>query len=114
MKLETIRDGTVCTVKVAGRVVLENQGELRAELEKLIEEGCLGIVLDLAEVDYMDSAALGCCAASYKQIQVKGGAMAVLHASPTIEKLWKMIHLDRVIPLCGDAKEALAHLHRDD
>ena len=98
-------------VRVEGKVIRENQGDLRERLEGLLAQGTKGVALDLEKVDYMDSAGLGCCASVQKLIRDKaGGSLVVFGASSNIEKMWKLIRLDLVIPLFAAEKEALGWL----
>jgi len=98
-------------VGVKGRVIRENQGELRKLLEEIVSRGIKGIALDFEAVDYIDSAGLGCCAAAYKLLQdKKSGALVMFGASPNIEKMWKLIRLDLVIPVYQKEKDALSRL----
>jgi anti-anti-sigma factor len=98
-------------VGVKGRVIRENQGELRKLLEEVVSRGIKGIALDFEAVDYIDSAGLGCCAAVHKLLQdKKSGALVMFGASPNIEKMWKLIRLDLVIPVYQKEKEALSRL----
>ena len=101
-------------VAVEGRVIRENQGDLRTELEGLISEGVKGIVLDLEGVEYMDSGGLGCCAAVQKTFKAKGtGSLVVVGASPNIQRMWKLIRLDLVIAIFPEKEAALNHLAKE-
>jgi len=101
-------------VGVKGRVIRENQGELRKLLEEVISRGIKGIALDFEAVDYIDSAGLGCCAAIHKLlVDKKCGALVMFGASPNIEKMWKLIRLDLVIPVYQKEKEALSRLEAE-
>ena len=111
MKTTVTRHGDFPVVTIEGRVVRENQQELRILLEDLVSNGDRGIALNLAAVEYMDSAGLGCCAAVQKRISSNGGgALTVFGASQNITKMWGLIRLDLVIPTFPDAEGALAHL----
>lgn len=107
------REGAII-VRVAGKIIRENQAELRGRLESLIAGGARGVALDLVGVTYMDSAGLGCCASVSKKMRESSGKnatpLAVFNASPNIAKMWKLIRLDLVIPICADEKEALRRI----
>ena len=110
------RDGTA-VVRISGKIIRENQAELRSQLEELIAGGAQGIAIDLEGVSYMDSAGLGCCASLSKKMRESRGdaeqgvvPLTVFNASPNIAKMWKLIRLDLVIPICAEENEALALL----
>jgi anti-anti-sigma factor len=108
----TEREG-YAIVRVTGRMVRENQIELRKKLEEVITNGIKGIALDFSGVDYLDSAGLGCCASVQKLMRdKKSGILVMFGASPNIEKMWKLIRLDLVIPFFKMEEEALAALEK--
>lgn len=111
LQLSVDRQDLLAIVRIEGRVVRENQAELRSCLEELIEGGTTRLALDLEKVDYMDSAALGCCASIQKSLRAGGsGALVVFNASQNIQKVWKLIHLELVVPIFPTEEEALAGL----
>ena len=58
LKLETEKKNSETTVRATGRIILETSATLEKTLRDLIAEG-KRIVLDLTNVDYVDSAGLG-------------------------------------------------------
>ena len=103
----TNREGAAI-LEVSGRVVRENQGTLREEIVNVVAGGWRSVALNLAGVDYMDSAGLGCIVSAQKLVQEKGGGcFAVFGASPNVEKTWKLIRLDLVVPIFPDEKGVL-------
>jgi anti-anti-sigma factor len=107
LTIEIQRREELAVVRIEGSVIRENQPQLRAELEQLVAEGASNIAIDLAKVDYMDSAGLGCCSSISKLLREKAsGSMAVFGASANMEKTWTLIRLDLVIPIFSDEREA--------
>ena len=64
LKLETEKKDSETTVRATGRVTLETAATLETTLRTLIAEG-KRIVLDLTNVDYVDSAGLGALVSVY-------------------------------------------------
>jgi anti-anti-sigma factor len=64
LKLETEKKDSETTVRATGRVTLETAATLETTLRNLIAEG-KRIVLDLTNVDYVDSAGLGALISVY-------------------------------------------------
>jgi anti-anti-sigma factor len=64
LKLETEKKDSETTVRATGRVTLETAATLETTLRDLIAEG-KRIVLDLTNVDYVDSAGLGALISVY-------------------------------------------------
>lgn len=108
MEIRTHRQEDFAVVSVKGRVVRENQGELRKALEETLSGTLRGIALDFRGVDYIDSAGLGACAATSRLLQDRAcGRLVMFGASPNIERMWKLIRLELVIPFFTTESEAL-------
>jgi len=108
LKIEVANRNDVVVVRPAGRVIRENQAELRMQLERLIANGASRIAINLEAVDYMDSAGFGCCAFIYKLVSERpSGAVAVFGALEGLERNWFLLRLDSLIPLFADETETL-------
>jgi anti-anti-sigma factor len=56
LKLET--QGSIVCAEVHGDIDMSNAADLRRELSRMTPNGALGLVLDLRDVDYLDSAGI--------------------------------------------------------
>jgi anti-sigma B factor antagonist len=72
----------------------------------VIDGGSRDVVLDLSEVDFVDSSGLGAIVAVLKHIG-QHGSLAISGATPTVERLFKMTRMDKVFRLFPDVKSAL-------
>ena len=54
-----------CVIVIAGELDVRTAPELRSELSALIEAGCINMIVDLDDVTFMDSSALGCSSEHY-------------------------------------------------
>ncbi|PLC13851.1 hypothetical protein BV582_22630 [Bacillus paralicheniformis] len=113
LKVEVNNHEDVVVVKPLGRVIRENQDELRTQLERLISDGVSRIALNLETVDYMDSAGFGCCSYIYKLVSERpSGAVAVFGATRNLAKTWSLLRLETLIPLFTSETETLEWLRR--
>jgi anti-sigma B factor antagonist len=64
LKLETEKKSSETIVRATGRIILQTSAMLEKTLRDLMTEG-KGIVLDLTNVDYIDSAGLGALVTVY-------------------------------------------------
>jgi anti-anti-sigma factor len=111
MKVSSQRRDGFGILRVEGKLVRENQADLRACLEDLVRGAVRDVAIDLRAVDYLDSAGLGACASCRKMLKDSGGGVLVMFgASPGIVKMWKLIRLDLVIPSFSTEDAALEHL----
>jgi anti-sigma B factor antagonist len=93
--------------KVAGEVDIATAPRLREQLVALITEGHSRIVLDLDEVDLLDSTGLGVIVGVLKRVRTVGGDLRLVCNRPAIRKVFEITALDRTLPLSESAEAAL-------
>ena len=75
--------GDVAVLSMAGRLVLEDtESPFRTEIDRLIRDGRVKLVLDLAAVTYIDSAGLGLMVAKFVSLRSRGGDLRLVHPTP--------------------------------
>jgi anti-sigma B factor antagonist len=80
--------GDVTVIDVNGRMTLgEGQELLRDKVNSLIQQGQKKLVLNLAEVPYIDSAGLGEIVRTYTTVSRQGGALKLLSLTKRIQDL---------------------------
>lgn len=72
--------GDVTVLNLSGQLVLDD-GDLafRKRIHELVDRGRVQIVLDLADVSYIDSAGVGMVVAKLKTLRERGGDMKLLN-----------------------------------
>lgn len=80
--------GQVMIIDLNGRMTLgEGQELLRDKVNSLIQQGHKNLVLNLAEVPYIDSAGLGEIVRTYTTVSHQGGALKLLNLTKRIQDL---------------------------
>lgn len=74
--------------------------------------GVRHIVLDLQNVQYMDSMCVGVLVELLTTLKEAGGRIALVNASANVEYLFKLTRLDRVFPICRDVMKAIEAVER--
>jgi anti-anti-sigma factor len=99
------RNGGI-VVRLAGELDLYNADDIRHALTAAIEGGAARIVVDMAEVDFVDSTALGVLI----EARSKLGQDGVLLAAPQLEtrRTLEVSGLDRHLPVHDSVDGALA------
>jgi anti-sigma B factor antagonist len=96
---------TTRIVRVSGPVLLMNFFALKAELEK---EAKPVTILDLSGVEYMDSAGMGAIINYYVSAQRRGNKLIAAGANYRVVELFKLTHVDSLIPMTANVEEAEA------
>ncbi len=101
--------GEVAIVDLNGKITLgENTGILRDELRSLLAQGTKNIVLNMADVGYVDSAGLGELVGAYTTATNQGGAVKLLHLQGKMKDLMQITKLHTIFPAFEDEKAAVA------
>ena len=101
----------ITVVEIAGRLTLGNALQsLEASLQKAIDEGARKLVIDVAAVNYLDSAAIGMLVGCNGYMEQKGGRVRIAGAQGPIAKVFAIAHLDRILPLDADVPSACESL----
>jgi anti-sigma B factor antagonist len=83
--------------------------DFRGQMGVFINEGQELIVLDLTEVDFVDSSGLGAIVASLKMLGGKGD-LVIAGACDKVMSLFKLTRMDRVFQIFATKDEAVAKL----
>lgn len=75
--------------------------------------GLRHIILDVQNVQYMDSACIGVLVELLGRLRSAGGRIALVNASSNVEYLFKLTRLDRVFPICRDVMKAIEVVERE-
>ena len=94
--------------RVAGDLDVATAPRLREQLVRLITDGRVRVVLDLDDVDFLDSTGLGVIVGVLKRARTHGGDLRLVCTKPAIRKVFEITALDRTMPLAESAEAALA------
>ena len=93
------KKGTV-TVRLTGELDHCSAQSIRRELDALIAEpGVKTLVLDLQDMPFMDSSGIGVLLGRYREMNLRGGTVAVQHMNPHVEKIFLMSGMRQVIQI---------------
>lgn len=97
-------------VALAGRLVMADVPQVRQRLLATVEQGNGKLILDLAEVGFMDSSGLSVLVSVLKAARLKNGEVVLLHLNPTIRSLIELTRLQQVFSIFDNEAAALARL----
>ena len=86
------------TVHLSGELDHSAAARIRAELDKLItESGVRRLVLDLNDLEFMDSSGIGLIIGRYKLMARRAGSVAILAPDAHIDRIFEMSGLYQLI-----------------
>jgi anti-sigma B factor antagonist len=100
----TPRDsGVITVVDASGRITLgDGSAMLRKTIRQLLEEHHTKIILNLADVDYIDSSGIGELVSGYTAVKSKGGELKLLHLTKKVHDLLQITKLFTVFEVYSD------------
>jgi len=105
--LVATRPGRGCiVVEVHGELDMDTAPQLRDGLQRPIDAGAAQVVVDLAEVGFMDSSALGTLVASFKALRDRGGRLCLAGVQPPVRTVLSITSVDRVIDIYDTVQAA--------
>ena len=95
--------GGVTIVDLGGRIVLgEGSAGLRDLVLNLVSEGNKKIILNLSDVNYIDSAGLGELVSAFTSVRKQGGELKLLHLTKRVHNLLQITKLYTVFDITDD------------
>ncbi len=106
---KTRQIGNVSIVDLNGKITLgESAGVLRDELNSLLAMGRKSIIINMANVSYVDSAGLGELVGKYTTAANQGGSLKLLHLQGKMKDLLQITKLHTIFAIYEDENEAVA------
>lgn len=96
-------DPDITVVQIKGRLHLGNLlASAENSVKKLISDGARKVVVDLAELDYIDSAGIGFLVSCHGTMDSAGGMFRVSGAKGSVAKVFGIGKLDRLLLFDAD------------
>jgi anti-sigma B factor antagonist len=118
-KSSTIKIGTrqvngISVIDISGRITLgEGDVLLRDTIDNLLAKGQKKLLLNLAEVSYIDSAGIGALVGVYTAVRKQSGELQLLKITNRVRTLLQITKLYTVFVVNDDEDEAIRSLNVD-
>jgi len=106
-KVQMMGSAAVATLTVTELSQDEGAEQLADLLLELSETGATNFVLDVQNVQFMDTTCLGCLVAALNRLSADGGQIAVASPNHSVSYVFRLTRLDRVFRICKDVVSAL-------
>ncbi len=109
MKTSTRQVAGVTVVDLSGRITLgEGSVVLRDVVRELVAKGNKKILLNLAEVTYIDSSGIGELVSAFTSVRNQGGELKLLNLTKKVHDLLQITKLYTVFDIKDDMAAAVA------
>lgn len=93
-------------VRIEGEVDVYTSIDLKKELTKLVESDQKNIIIDLENVNYMDSSGLGVLVALLKELKKIGGELKLISLPVSVKKIFDLTRLTKFFNIYNNLDEA--------
>lgn len=98
----------VWIIRPNGELDMSNALDFKEDVKNnFVQQGKVNIILDLSQVDYMDSTALGVLISLQRSCRMNGGALVLCGLESNLKRIFKMTMLDSVFSIRESVEEAL-------
>ena len=109
MKIDVGMKGDICVITPQGDIRLsEGDLQLRDTVQRQLESGCAKMVLNLANVRFMDSAGIGEVVACLKRVRESGGDLKMAGLNQRITDLFTLTKLITIFEVHPNESAAVA------
>ena len=113
MKVTTRQVDGVTILDLSGRITLgEGSVQLRDAIRDLLSKGSKLILLNLADVNYIDSSGIGELVSAYTTVRNQGGELKLLNLTKKVHDLLQITKLYTVFDVKDDEATAIASFSR--
>ncbi|MCS6328138.1 MAG: STAS domain-containing protein [Nitrospira sp.] len=108
MKITKEVNNRKVTLKLEGNFTYTQRKPFQEMLKTIAVDGVEQIVIDLAQVAFLDSAALGLLMISHRQLQAEKRTLSLAYPQPTVRQIIELANLHKTIPLIDADAPAMA------
>ncbi|WP_227395232.1 anti-sigma F factor antagonist [Jeotgalibacillus aurantiacus] len=110
-KVEAEIKGNILLLRMEGELDHHEVESIRSELSELMDKNAIKhLVLNLSNLEFMDSSGLGLILGRYKSIQKAGGNVVLCSASPQVKRLFEMSGMFRILMVELSEERAFSRL----
>ena len=102
-----VHEHDIALVPLAGDLSVRTAPSLKRTLDNLIQNGACRIVLNMADVPYVDSSGMGVILATVRRMRRAGGLLSLVNVSPEVLRSLRIARLVDVMPVsaAGERRE---------
>lgn len=111
MRMELDREQNTAVVFLENRLDASTAPEFKNFINDLTKKQYINLVVDLANVQFIDSSGLGVLVTALRSVSQQGGDIKISGPTPEVQSLFSLTRLDKVFDIVGDVRTALGHFH---
>lgn len=110
MEIKTFEKMGANIIAVSGKIDAYQAIKLKDALNEVIDNGSKKIIVNLAQVNFLDSTTLGTLISALKRVKTTGGEICVTCLQPSVKEIFQLTRLDKVFQIFTNDDEAMKNL----
>lgn len=108
LTLSSRTEGDATVVVVGGEIDVYTAPKLREHIIDLVSAGAYRLVVDMEQVEFLDSTGLGVLVGGLKRVRAHDGSLVLVCTQDRILKIFRITGLTKVFPIFDSVEAALA------
>jgi anti-sigma B factor antagonist len=108
LSLTTRAEGDRTVVQVGGEIDVYTAPKLREQLVDLVNAGQYHLVVDMENVEFLDSTGLGVLVGGLKRVRAHDGSLRLVCTQERILKIFRITGLTKVFPIHDSVDDAIS------
>lgn len=106
--IEELRNTPAVVLHCAGQLTRENADGFKAATTRLLESRIKRLVVDLAQISFIDSGGIGAIVAAQKRTHALGGELTLAAPNKHVAMTLRLVHMDKVLGIYPTPPAAIA------
>lgn len=106
MDITTKIDDGIAVINLQGRLDLTSANELKEASRKFISEGNCKLILNMEQVDFVNSSGLGALVSILKEVRTNKGALRISNLASYVREIFDITQLSNIFDICENEKLA--------
>ncbi len=107
VQIQTIEDITVVTITETDKISALITDSLKEEINNLFNDKSNKLIINLEEIEYVDSSGFGMFLSIMKTAKNNGGEIKICNVKDSVMDLFKLLHLHNVFEIYNSVDECV-------
>jgi len=110
MEIKVELDSDIIFLKLSGSLVASTLEQLKSQIQKLVDKKYVNIVFDMNRIDFVDSAGLGLCITTARELSAISGKLVCYGLNDNVQKLFKMTRADQKVAVMASRMSSFEYM----
>ena len=102
-------DIIIFKIRMEKKLSLDNSNDVWIFLKTLVEGGIKKVLIDMADLNFIDSSGIGTMINTAKMLRQKGGDIVLIQVSPEIFRILELVNFQRFVRVFQSETDAVGY-----